>query len=82
MSEISEGLASTEKEKLSGLTEGVEFEDEESFRKKVETLKESYFSRKSEKGTETVAEDVQPVVDSEITESMSRYVDALKRFKA
>mgnify|MGYP001296496052 CR=1 FL=1 len=81
--EISEGLASTEKEKLESLAEGVEFEDEESFRSKVETLKESYFSSKPAKAdVETVAEDVQPVVDSEITESMSRYVDALKRFKA
>ena len=83
VSEISEGLASTEKEKLASLSEGVEFEDEESFRSKVETLKESYFSSKPAKAdVETVAEDVQPVVDSEITESMSRYVDALKRFKA
>ncbi len=83
VSEISEGLASTEKEKLVSLSEGVEFEDEESFRSKVETLKESYFSSKPEKGSETVAEDVEPVVDNEnLTESMSRYVDALKRFKA
>ena len=83
VSEVSEGLASTEKEKLASLSEGVEFEDEESFRSKVETLKESYFSSKPAKAdVETVAEDVQPVVDSEITESMSRYVDALKRFKA
>ena len=83
VSEVSEGLAATEKEKLASLSEGVEFEDEESFRSKVETLKESYFSSKPAKAdSETVAEDVQPVVDSEITESMSRYVDALKRFKA
>ena len=30
--------------------------------------------------TETIAEDVQPVVDTDMTESMSRYVDALRRW--
>lgn len=78
--EVSEGLAATEKEKLAGLAEGVEFEDEESFRSKIETLKESYFSSKPQAAAETIAEDVQPVVDTEMTDSMSRYVDALRRW--
>ena len=74
-------LASTEKEKLQGLSEGVEFEDEESFRNKVATLKESYYpSKPAAPATETIAEDVQPVVDTDMTESMSRYVDALRRW--
>tara|TARA_B100000927_G_scaffold202330_2_gene163935 strand:+ start:2232 stop:3224 length:993 start_codon:yes stop_codon:yes gene_type:complete len=78
--EIAEGLASTEKEKLESLSEGVEFEDEESFRSKVETLRESYFSSKPQAAAETIAEDVQPVVDTEMTDSMSKYVDALRRW--
>jgi hypothetical protein len=78
--EISEGLAATEKEKLASLAESVEFEDEESFRSKIETLKESYFSSKPQAATETIAEDVQPVVDTDMTDSMSRYVDALRRW--
>jgi hypothetical protein len=77
---ISEGLAATEKEKLASLAESVEFEDEESFRSKIETLKESYFSSKPQAATETIAEDVQPVVDTDMTDSMSRYVDALRRW--
>ena len=81
VNEIAEGLASTEKEKLSQLAEGVEFEDEESFRNKVATLKESYYpSKPAAPATETIAEDVQPVVDTDMTESMSRYVDALRRW--
>ena len=80
VNEISEGLASTEKEKLHGLAEGVEFEDEESFRNKVEMLKESYFPSKPAAAAETVAEDAQPVVDTDMTDSMSRYVDALRRW--
>ena len=78
--EISEGLASTEKEKLESLAEGVEFEDEESFRSKVNQLKESYFPSTPAAGTETGAEDAEPVVDTDMTESMTKYVDALRRW--
>lgn len=41
--EISEGLATTQKEKLASLAESVEFEGETGYREKLETLKESYF---------------------------------------
>jgi hypothetical protein len=44
---VSDGLASTQKEKLASLAEGVEFESEESYREKLETLKESYFTSKT-----------------------------------
>ena len=43
LSDVSEGLSSTQKEKLASLAEGVEFESEESYKEKLETLKESYF---------------------------------------
>merc|ERR1711981_556745 len=43
---VSDGLASTQKEKLASLAESVEFESEESYREKLETLKESYFTSK------------------------------------
>ena len=80
VNELAESLASTEREKLVGLAEGVEFENEESFRNKVEMLKESYFPSKPATGAETIAEDVQPVVDTQMTDSMNKYVDALRRW--
>ena len=40
---VVEGLATSQKEKLQSLAESVEFESEESYRGKIETLKESYF---------------------------------------
>ena len=43
---VAEGLATSQKEKLQSLAEGVEFESEESYRGKIETLKESYFGQK------------------------------------
>ena len=43
LDQVSEGLAVTQKEKLASLSKSVEFESEESYREKLETLKESYF---------------------------------------
>ena len=55
VSEVSEGLAATQKEKLASLAESVEFKSEESYREKLETLKESYFGQSVQKQTsETV----------------------------
>ena len=42
---LKEILAATQKEKLASLAESVEFESETEYREKLETLKESYFSR-------------------------------------
>ena len=53
LTQVSEGLAQTQKEKLASLSESVEFESEEQYREKLETLKESYF--KAEKKTPTAA---------------------------
>jgi hypothetical protein len=47
LDQVSEGLASTQKEKLASLAESVEFESEETYREKLETLKESYFASNS-----------------------------------
>jgi len=50
---VSDGLASTQKEKLASLAESVEFESEESYREKLETLKESYFASKGTPATKS-----------------------------
>ena len=41
--DVTDGLAQTQKDKLAGLVENVEFESETAYREKLETLKESYF---------------------------------------
>ena len=47
LADVSEGLALSQKEKLASLAENVEFVSEETYREKLETLKESYFPSKS-----------------------------------
>ena len=77
------GLAETQKEKLASLAEGVEFENEEDFRNKVETIKESYFTKKAEvaaKATEPTEESSAPLVEDTNSSTMSKYVDALARW--
>ena len=44
--EVTEGLAQTQKDKLAGLVDNVEFESETAYREKLNTLRESYFPTK------------------------------------
>ena len=82
VNECATGLAETQKEKLASLAEGVEFETEEDFRNKVETIKESYFTRKAEvaAATEPTEEVSEPLVEETTSGSMSKYVDAIARW--
>ena len=82
VNECAVGLAETQKEKLASLAEGVEFETEEDFRNKVETIKESYFTRKAEvaAATEPTEEVSEPLVEEAVSGSMSKYVDAIARW--
>ena len=78
VTEIAEGLSLSQKEKLVSLAEAVEFENEESFKAKVSTLRESYFSTKPEK-TE-VSEDVQVENAPEAGSAMDAYSQAIARW--
>ena len=83
VNECATGLAETQKEKLASLAEGVEFETEEDFRNKVNTIKESYFTRKAELAesvSDPTEEAAEPLVESTASGSMSKYVDALARW--
>ena len=81
VTEISEGLSLAQREKLVSLAEAVEFNDEESFREKVSTLRESYFSTKPEaKGAAETVTESKEVAETPATDSMSAYVQAISRW--
>ena len=83
VNECAAGLAETQKEKLASLAEGVEFETEEDFRNKVNTIKESYFTRKAElaeSASEPTEEVSEPLVEETTSGTMSKYVDAIARW--
>ena len=78
--EVTEGLAVTQREKLVALSEGVEFEGEESYREKLVTLKESYFpseQKLSSNKVETLSEGVTSEPGVEASASMTQYLKAL-----
>lgn len=84
--ELSEGLAMTQAEKLRQLSEGIEFVDADSYRRKVEIIRENYFSEKKSEpkttgliteeidGTEDLMEEATPV-----TGVMGKYAAAISR---
>ena len=83
LDQVSEGLASTQKEKLASLSESVEFESEEQYREKLETLKESYFASKKESSsakTETLSEGVDNSGAASVSDSMAAYLRTLGSF--
>ena len=78
---VSDGLASTQKEKLASLAESVEFESESEYREKLETLKESYFPNKgvpAAKG-ESLSEGVDSAPET-VSGSMAGYLKTLSQF--
>jgi len=81
LDEVSEGLASTQKEKLASLAESVEFESENNYREKLETLKQSYFAQKSSPAvkTETLSEGLEASPES-VEGSMAAYLKTLQSF--
>ena len=76
--DVTSDLVDTEVEKFKSLAEDVEFTSEESFREKLDTLKESYFPKAN-----TIAESVDSETDGsesfDTTGAMSAYMAAISK---
>ena len=80
LQDVGSDLAETEKEKFKGLAESIEYKDASDFRKKVETVKESYFPRK--KAASDESNDVAGKPDfTNLSESMAAYTAAISKTK-
>jgi len=82
LSDVSEGLAVTQKDKLASLAESVEFESESDYREKLVTLRNSYFPTRQVASTqsddsEMLSEESKEPVQS--TGTMDNYLSALQR---
>ena len=73
------GLAETQVEKLKDLVSEIDFEDEDTFSQKVETVKESYFTKKASESADITEEsdDGESVVEA--TGSMAQYLQAIQK---
>jgi len=83
--EVTEGLAQTQRDKLATLAENVEFESENGYREKLETLKESYFpttgTNTPTSKTENLTEESEAVdyQSKAISNTMDRYLQTINR---
>ena len=84
--QVAEGLAETQKDKLAALAENVEFDGEVSYREKLEDLKESYFpaGRSASVSTRNSVEDLTEEVNTgtqpvDVSDSMMAYLQTLDR---
>jgi len=76
--EHASGLAETQIEKLKDLVSEVDFEDDDTFAKKVSTVKESYFTKKvSESADIEEDDDGESVVEA--SGSMAQYLQAIQK---
>jgi len=82
MSEVASDLADTAKEKFAKLAEEIEWSDAESFKKKCETIKESYFGKKEEvkdKLDDVAAGD--EASNEDLSQAMAAYTAAISKTK-
>ena len=80
---VSEELAETEKEKLTKLADGIDYEDDSQYQEKLEVLRENYFPKTSDT-PQTITEDVENTETEKDAEelvdpSISHYVNAMKK---
>lgn len=82
--EAANGLADTDVEKFKGLAEELSYEDADSFKKKLQTIRENYFTNKS---TNTLVESIvtnSPVITEEykaVDPMMKSYLSVLNSIK-
>ena len=83
--EVSEGLALSQVEKFRTLAEGVDYDSAETYRKKLEIVKEQYFTEKKA-ASKTIEEQEMVELDEEVTPQakapagpVSNYVSAIAR---
>ena len=84
INDVSSDLAETEREKLKGLAESIEYVDAADYRGKVETIKNSYFPAQKASDTESneVAATENMTSDVDLSESMAAYTAAISKNQA
>ena len=84
--EVAEGLAATQVERFETLAEGVEYIDEETYKRKLEIVKENYFTSNKRAGSDIVENEVDTAEDPEAEKKVgssdpvvARYMQAISR---
>ena len=77
IADIADGMTDTETEKFQSLVEDVEFSDEDSYKEKIQTIKESYFGAEKEVKTEVLTEEGSNEAPVEVSDTMAQYLTAI-----
>jgi len=78
ISDVADGMTDTETEKFQNLVDDVEFSDEDSYREKLQTIKESYFGAEKDVKTEQVlTEEGSTETSVETSGTMAKYMTAI-----
>jgi len=80
IADIANGMTDTETEKFQSLVDDVEFSDEDSYKEKLQTIKESYFGtgKVESEETEVITEEGSQEIQ-EVSGSMAKYMSAIKK---
>ena len=80
VAEAAKDLPDTQAEKLAGLVESIDFDDEETFTKKVATVKEAHFAAPAVESTIAEETDVDAEADPvEVSDTMATYLSAIRK---
>ena len=77
--DVASDLADTEVEKFAELTESIEYQSEENYREKVNTLKESYFPKASVNSDDNNTTAGTDTEDLDVSDNMAAYLTAITR---
>lgn len=82
--EVAEGMAATQVDKFATLAEGVDFDDAETYKRKLELVKENYFTEKKtgtliSESEEASAEGIQEPAAPALSGPVANYVQAISR---
>ena len=77
ISDIANGMTDTETEKFQSLVEDVEFSDEETYKGKLQTIRESYFGTSEVKTENVLTEEGQSETPVETSGTMAQYMSAI-----
>ncbi|HIF37034.1 MAG TPA: hypothetical protein EYQ70_01235 [Marine Group III euryarchaeote] len=79
IADVADGMTDTETEKFQSLVDDVEFSDEESYKEKLQTIKESYFGSGEVKAQDETLTEEGTEETQEVSGQMAKYMSAIKK---
>ena len=79
IADVADGMTDTETEKFQSLVDDVEFSDEESYKEKLQTIKESYFGSSEVKAQDETLTEEGSEETQEVSGTMATYMSAIKK---